>query len=98
MKNNKILVLKRDKTKEPFSPTKILRVTQAAGLTEDEAHMVAKNVTAVIQHSKKKLVRATYIQKLVRSELAKKNMYAANLFDWYSKIKKRDEGLQLKRS
>ena len=85
----KIKVLKRDSSIEDFMPEKIARVVKAAGIEADEARLLAGRVAARVDKSGQKSISSRQIRDKVLEELRKVNKYAANLFEWYEKTKKK---------
>lgn len=85
----KLNVLKRDGSIEEFSPDKIARVTQAAGLESDQAKLLADKVTEFASSNGENPIPSSKIRDKVVEELTKVNKYAADLFTWYEKTKKR---------
>ena len=85
----KIKVLKRDGSTEEFSPAKIIRVVQAAGLKPEQARDLSEKITQWIKGLKQNSVSSLKIRDKVLEELRKVNEYAAGLFEWYEKSKTR---------
>lgn len=82
-----ITVVKRDGTKEVFQPEKIAKVVKAAGLTEAQAKLLSELVDTHIKAQKLAGVTSLIIRDIVSSEIKKIDQNAANLFDWYQKVK-----------
>ena len=83
----KISVIKRNGEKEAFSKLKVAKVAVAAGLSETQAVELANNLELELIKQGKDSVTSLDISKIVSSELHKVDEYAANLYDWYQKIK-----------
>jgi transcriptional regulator NrdR family protein len=84
-----IQVKKRDGTLENFDETKIARVAHAAGLTQDEAAVVARHISAWASSRHKQALTSLQIRDKVLEELKGVDMYAANLFEWYQQTKEK---------
>lgn len=82
----KVIVIKRDGTKEDFQPEKIARVAKATGLSEEEANALAQNVTTWVA-SQQASITTLQIRDKVLEELQNGHSYAAGLFEWYEKTK-----------
>ena len=83
-----IKVLKRDGSTEEFSPAKIIRVVQAAGLKPEQAKNLSQKVNQWAKSLKQNPASSLKIRNKVLAELKKVNQHAANLFEWYEKTKK----------
>lgn len=90
-KNNmKTLVIKRDGSEESFDKHKIVRVTKAAGLSEEEAVALADRVAAWIKRTVKEKIASRQIRDRVVEELNAVDKYAADMYIWYEGVKERD--------
>ena len=82
----KAYVIKRDGTKEDFQQEKIARVVKATGLSEDEANLLAQNVTVWITNQQETITTLQIRDKVI-AELQNGHIYAAGLYEWYEKTK-----------
>lgn len=80
-----INVIKRDGSKEPFSPHKIATVAEAAGATPEEAKKISEAVSTWAQG--KSEITSIQIRDQVLEQLKIYDQYAANLFAWYQTTK-----------
>lgn len=80
-----MIVIKRDGTEQDFDKTKIARVAEAAGLTVEDATMVASETENEL--SGKEKVASAEIRDIVSKKLREKDKYAADMFDWYQQGK-----------
>ncbi len=85
-----IQVLKRDGTREPFDPDKIVRVTQAAGLDPDQAKKLAGEIADWAQKSGLSQLTTLQLRDLVIGKLHKYDEAAAKMFVWYQMTKLKD--------
>lgn len=83
-------VIKRDGSYEEFDQGKIARVTQAAGLSSDQAQALADKLAQWANQSGKSQIPALEIRNQVVAELQKVNPNAANLFVWYEGTKNKN--------
>jgi len=82
------MVLKRDGSFEEFQPAKIARVVKAAGLTDEQADLLAKQVAEWVDNSGQNPISTLQIRNEVVEKLRKVNTYVAGLFEWYEENKK----------
>lgn len=82
-----IVVIKRDGTKEDYDSEKVDRVVVAAGLTPDQATSLVESVGEWLKEKSTHEVTSLEIRDKVLVELKKRDMYAANMFEWYQKTK-----------
>jgi len=82
-----IKVLKRDNTTEDFNPDKIKKVVRAAGLGEEQASKLVKNVSNWAIDLKKESITSLEIRDKVLEELERLDKPVADLFRWYQKTK-----------
>jgi 2-phosphoglycerate kinase len=82
-----MIVVKRDGSTQEFDKAKIAKVAQAAGLTIDDAVVLASETEAEI--SSKDKVTSLEIRDIVSKKLRAKDKYAADMFDWYQKDKEK---------
>lgn len=85
--NTNILVIKRDGSKEPFDPEKISQVVRAAGLEEDLAQKLTRDISIWIKALGQSEVSSLKIRDEVITELESLDEYVAGLFRWYQKTK-----------
>lgn len=89
-KASPLQVIKRDGKKENFEPFKIVRIAQAAGLTDEEVDkMHSATISRVKEIAQKNSgeILSTKIRDIVIEELKEVNEYAAGLYEWYEKTK-----------
>jgi len=82
-----IIVVKRNGDQEPFSKLKVAKVMVAAGLSESQAVEIANKLEATLQKRSQPTTTSLDISVIVSKELHQIDEYAANLYDWYQKIK-----------
>lgn len=85
----KLKVVKRDGSLEEFNPAKIARVVQAAGLTPAQAGLLSQKVAEWASGLGKSQIPSRQIGDKVLEELKEVSKYAADLFEWYGKTKKK---------
>lgn len=83
----KIEVIKRDGSKEKYSPEKIERVVKAAGLSESKTHTLVNELNTWIQTLNTNEIESLQIRDKVTEELKKLDEYSANMYMWYQKTK-----------
>lgn len=81
------MVVKRNGSLEEFDVAKIARVTQAAGLEEEQAKVLAKKVGDFFSKLPQTQISSLQIRDKVAEELKEVNSRAADLFSWYEKTK-----------
>lgn len=82
-----ILVIKRDGSREPFDPRKIARVVVAAGLRQEQAENLSRQVDTWAQSQTEAELSSLVIRDRVLSLLREVDESAANLYAWYQKTK-----------
>lgn len=85
-------VVKRDRQHEEFNAGKLMKVVEAAGLTNEEAKKVCVNVTRWIEESGKPLVTSIQIRDRVIIEMQRINHEASKKFVEYEKSRDRSLG------
>ncbi len=85
--DEKILVIKRDGSKEPFDPEKISRVTLAAGLNQDQVQLLSRKLTLWASSLGTNEISSLDIRDQVLNELESIDENVARFFRWYQKTK-----------
>lgn len=83
----KIVVTKRNGSKEPFDLKKIARVMGAAGLTSEQTDDIVNQITHWITVSNKTEITSVEIRDQLLSLLPRVNKSSADMFAWYEKTK-----------
>jgi transcriptional regulator NrdR family protein len=82
-------VVKRDRSKEDYSENKVIRITQAAGLEQNQAQDIASKITKWFQENSQTTVTSIQIRDKLLDELKRVNRYAADLYLWYENTKEK---------
>jgi transcriptional regulator NrdR family protein len=80
-----IKVEKNDGSLEDFDPGKIAKVIRAAGLSLEEAAVLAARLSSWVVEQDQRTIKSSEIRKKVIAELQEINEYATNLFNWYKR-------------
>jgi len=83
----KILVVKRDGSKQHYDPDKIAQVAIAAGLETSKTAKLTQAVNDWIESLNRLEVTSLEIRDKVLSVLVKLNPQVADLYRWYQKTK-----------
>ena len=89
----KVKVKKRNGSIEDFDESKILRVVMAAGLNDEEAQELLKEVKDSIEEKGKSEVTSVQVRDMVIVEIQRINMDVAKKFIWYEKQRDKNFGL-----
>ena len=87
--NRIIKVIKTSGEEESFKPEKIAKVVEAAGLTADQASKLAQEVTDWVLSKNADKIEVGKIRTKVTKLLKEKSPYAAGLYEWYGKVKRK---------
>ena len=80
-----VILVKNDKTEEPYDPKKIIRVVTAAGMDKKKAEKLSKNITKWIKKQKTKKISSQEIRDEVKRQLKEMDEYAYRFYIWYKK-------------
>ena len=80
-------VIKRDGSREPFDPNKIIKVLKAAGMNEADATKLAQSVTTWLENQDGAELTSLAIRDQVAVQLRSADPDIANLYTWYEKTK-----------
>lgn len=83
------LIVKRDSKLELYDPNKILRVTQAAGLTEDQSQKLVETLSKWLRSLSLEQLHSTKLRDKIVEEMHVLNQNAAKMFSWYQKTKEK---------
>lgn len=83
------LIVKRDSRLELFDPRKIGRVSQAAGLNEEQAKNLVEKITHWIHSLNLEQLHSTKLRDKMIEEMHIVNQNAAKMFTWYQKTKEK---------
>lgn len=81
------LIVKRDSRLELYDPKKIVRVTLAAGLTEEQASKLVETISNWLHSLKLEQIHSTKLRDKIIEEMHVLNHNAAKMFSWYQKTK-----------
>lgn len=80
-------VIKRNGSVEKYDPDKIKRVVMAAGLAEEKAAELVKNVNSWAKRQKKVKVTSLEIKDQVLKVIKELDRYASEQYAWYEGTK-----------
>ncbi len=83
-------VIKLDGSVEEFDEEKIIKVLVAAGLSKEQATMLAGKITNWVNEIQETKVKSRQIRDRVIAELKKVDQYIAGLFTWYAENKEKN--------
>ena len=83
-------VIKRDGVGEKFSLINIAKVAVAAGLSPDQARVVAENISTWSETVGNSEITSIQIRDKMIEELEKINQNAADLYRWYEQSKEQN--------
>lgn len=83
-------VVKLDGSIEEYREEKIVKVLVAAGLSENQAKMLAGKITEWVESFEETKIKSRQIRDRVILELQKVNQYVAGLFTWYEANKEKN--------
>jgi transcriptional regulator NrdR family protein len=83
----KVKVIKRNNRQERFDRQKIVKVSEATGLSKLESENLARAVFLWLNATRKQYVKSTEIRDKVLELMKKSHPLNANLFEQYQKTK-----------
>ena len=81
------LIVKRDSRLELYDSNKIVRVSQAAGLTEEESQKLVNILSKWLHSLSLEQLHSTKLRDKIVEEMHLLNQNAAKMFAWYQKTK-----------
>jgi len=83
------LIVKRDSRLELYDPNKIIRVSQAAGLTEEQSKKLVEKISSWLHSLSLEQLHSTKLRDKMVEEMHLLNKSAAHMFSWYQKTKEK---------
>lgn len=83
------LIIKRDNRLELYDPNKIMRVSQAAGLTPEQSTALVAILSSWLQSLNLEQLHISKLRDKIVQEMKIINKNASNMFSWYEKTKEK---------
>jgi transcriptional regulator NrdR family protein len=81
------LIVKHDSRLELYDPKKISRVSQAAGLTQEQATKLVDHISAWVHSLNLEQLHSHKLRDKIIEKMHELNKNAARMFTWYQKTK-----------
>jgi transcriptional regulator NrdR family protein len=83
------LIVKRDSRLELYDPNKIVRVSKAAGLTDEQSTKLVDTLSKWLHSLSIEQLHSTKLRDKMIQEMHLLNQNAAKMFTWYQKTKEK---------